>query len=213
MDLAGAAAVLALLSIPASVLIARWQMRTTLAQSEATYRAALEVAEVNHRAALEVLDANHQKALETAEANHQRALELAAASHRGALDVARKQAEAEHLRWITEARTAEYRLFEASLAQFRRVFLADEVVKNELIDAHHEMHRSRYAIRQLGPGEVYDVVERIDLQCGLILVRFAKRTSQIPIERAEWWQRAIAPLRLELGEAVKGMLDRHIASI
>lgn len=88
MDLSGVAAAFALLSIPASVLIARWQMRTALAQSEANHRAAMEVAEANHRAALEIVDANHQKANEAAEANHRRALELAVEGHRSAIEVA-----------------------------------------------------------------------------------------------------------------------------
>lgn len=66
MDLSGVAAALALLSIPVSVLIARWQMRTALAQSEANHRAAMQLAKANHRAALEVVDANHQKAKEAA---------------------------------------------------------------------------------------------------------------------------------------------------
>jgi hypothetical protein len=55
MDLSGIAAILALASIPVSVLIARWQMRAMLAQSEANHRAALEAAEANHRSALELL--------------------------------------------------------------------------------------------------------------------------------------------------------------
>jgi hypothetical protein len=54
MSLAGIAAVLALAGIPVSVLVAHWQMRTTLAQAEASHRTALAAAEANHRSALEV---------------------------------------------------------------------------------------------------------------------------------------------------------------
>ncbi|MFC8222398.1 hypothetical protein ACFUTY_30055 [Streptomyces sp. NPDC057362] len=54
MSLTGIAAVLALAGIPVSVLVARWQMRTTLAQAEASHRTALEAAKASHRSALEV---------------------------------------------------------------------------------------------------------------------------------------------------------------
>ncbi len=40
---------------------------------------------------------------------HRIALEAAEASHRNALEVARRQGEAERVRWLTEARRAEYR--------------------------------------------------------------------------------------------------------
>jgi len=43
MSLTGIAAVLALAGIPVSVLVARWQMRTALAQAEASHRSTLEV--------------------------------------------------------------------------------------------------------------------------------------------------------------------------
>ncbi|MGW1254474.1 hypothetical protein ACWD5Q_04625 [Streptomyces sp. NPDC002513] len=55
MSLTGIAAVLALAGIPVSVLVARWQMRTALAQAEASHRTALEAAEASHRSTLEVM--------------------------------------------------------------------------------------------------------------------------------------------------------------
>ncbi|WP_329125081.1 hypothetical protein [Streptomyces sp. NBC_01353] len=204
MDLSGVAAVLALLSIPVTVLVSRWQMRTTLVQSEANYRAALEVAEANHRAALEVADASHQHALETAEANHQKALELAAAGHRSALEVARRQAEAEHLRWIAEARTAEYRLLENTLTQFRRLALANEVDRNALSDIDHELHQICYSIQQLGTDEVYRVATHIH---GAFRAFSAFHVSDTHSERETWWRGSITPLRAKLSEAVKRVLD------
>jgi hypothetical protein len=56
MNPSGVAAILALGSIPVSVLLARWQMRTALRQAEASHRSALEVAEANHRSASEVAE-------------------------------------------------------------------------------------------------------------------------------------------------------------
>lgn len=200
MDLSGVAAILALLSIPTSVLIARWQMRTALAQSEANYRTALGVAEANHRAALEVVDANHQKAMEAAEASHQRALELAAESHRSAMDVAGQQGAAEHRRWMVEARSAEYRNFENSLAEFRRAFLTHHADSDHLVDVLAELHRSRYYIGHLGPDEVVSIVERIDLLCQTLAMHVELG------ERAEWWRSRIRPLRTNLSEAVKRAL-------
>jgi len=197
MDLSGIAAVLALLSIPTSVLLARWQMRTALAQSEANSRAALEVAEANHRAALEIVDANHQKAMDTAEANHQRALELAAEGHRSAMEVARQQGDTEHRRWMAEIRSTEYRNFENTLAEFRRAFLSHQAGTDHVMDVLAELHRSRYYIGHLGPDEVISIVERIDLMCQTVAPHVELN------ERAEWWRTRIRPLRTELSEAVK----------
>ncbi|MEV6699268.1 hypothetical protein AB0M68_19150 [Streptomyces sp. NPDC051453] len=200
MDLAGVAAVLALLSIPTSVLLARWQMRTALAQSEANHRTALEVAEVNHRAALGAIDANHEKAMETAEANHQRALELATESHRSAMEVARQQGDTEYRRWMAEIRSAEYRNFENTLAEFRRAFLSHQAGSDHFMDVLAELHRSRYYIGHLGPDDVISIVERIDLVCQTLATHVELS------ERAEWWSTRIRPLRTELSEAVKRAL-------
>lgn len=200
MDLSGVAAAFALLSIPASVLIARWQMRTALAQSEANHRAAMEVAEANHRAALEIVDANHQKANEAAEANHRRALELALEGHRSAIEVANQQGNAEHRRWMVETRSAEYRNFENTLAEFRRAFLAHQAGSEHLVDVLAELHRSRYYIGHLGSDDVISIVERIDLLCQTLAVHVE------PGERAEWWRTRVRPLRAELSEAVKRSL-------
>ncbi|WP_415953799.1 hypothetical protein [Streptomyces sp. KLOTTS4A1] len=200
MDLSGVAAVIALLSIPTSVLIARWQMRTALAQSEANHRAAMEVAAANHRAALAVVDANHRKAGEAAEASHARALELAAEAHRSASEMAQQQRNSEHRRWMTESRSAEYRNFENTLAEFRRTFLAHQSDSEDLVDVLAELHRSRYYIGHLGSDEVISLVERIDLLCQSLAVHVE------PGERAEWWRTRIRPLRAELSEAVKRSL-------
>ncbi|MFE5534700.1 hypothetical protein [Streptomyces sp. NPDC056492] len=200
MDLSGVAAALALLSIPASVLIARWQMGTALAQSEASHRAAMQVAEANHRASLELIDANHRKASEAAEANHRRALEIAAESHRSAIEVVGQQENAEHRRWMVESRGAEYRNFENTLAEFRRAFLTRQTGSEHLVDVLAELHRSRYYIGHLGPDEVISIVERIDLMCQTLAAHVE------PAERGEWWGTRIRPLRAELSEAVKRSL-------
>ncbi|MFE7357745.1 hypothetical protein ACFU8Q_32580 [Streptomyces sp. NPDC057543] len=51
------AALLALTSIPVSVLVARWQARTALAQVEATSRSAIAQAEATYRAAVDAVEA------------------------------------------------------------------------------------------------------------------------------------------------------------
>ncbi|MFD9602978.1 hypothetical protein, partial [Streptomyces sp. NPDC059970] len=97
-------------------------------------------------------------------------------------------------------RSAEYRNFENTLAEFRRAFLARQAGSEHLVDVLAELHRSRYYIGHLGSDEVISIVERIDLLCQTLAVHVE------PVERAEWWRTRIRPLRTELSEAVKRSL-------
>ncbi|MFF0084600.1 hypothetical protein ACFYR1_33530 [Streptomyces canus] len=193
MNLSGVAAILALVSIPVSVLLARWQMRTALRQAEASHRSALEVAEANHRSALEVVEANHRRALEAADADHARAMELA-----------RNQAESERFRWLTDKRHAEYRLFQNSLAQFRRVFLAPELVVQDVRDAFNDLHSLEKMIDSVGPEEVSERAHRIVGRCARLNLGVHREPS-LAFREVYWSE--IRPLRDELNEAVREVLN------
>ncbi|BCM71053.1 hypothetical protein ACWDUC_21215 [Streptomyces tricolor] len=185
MDLSGIAAVLALLGIPVSVLIARWQMRAGLAQAEANYRASLEAAEAGHRAALEVAEANH----------------------RSALALARHQVERERVRWLADAQRAAYTIFQNSLAQFRRCLLASDVDIDELHNAFSELHNAPSIVRQVGPDEVSRIAFSIMRVCQLIEIRVRNESRNgSPLsyeERAEIWRTQVATYRDELDEAIQ----------
>ncbi|WP_217215656.1 hypothetical protein [Streptomyces sp. AC550_RSS872] len=185
MDLSGVAAVLALLGIPVSVLIARWQMRATLAQAEANYRASLEVAQANHRAAVEVAEANH----------------------RSALAQARNQVEMERVRWLADAQRAAYVIFQNSVTQFRRCLLADEVDTAELHSAFNELHRAPSLVSQVGPDEVSQIAFAIMRACQRIEMRIRSGSGILLNtsyeERVEMWRTEVAPYRDELDEAIK----------
>lgn len=181
MDLSGAAAILALLGIPVSVLIARWQTRTALRQTEEANRTALGIAEANYRNAVEVAEANH----------------------RSALEVMREQADAERKQWLRDTRRAEYRLFQNAVARFRRSYLAQEIDNEELRDAVIGLHESTYAIKEVGPDEVYVVVRTIKDRCSIAQMRLR---SNSPDARAEWWRRNIRPYRTDLSEVMNRAL-------
>lgn len=118
MDLTGIAALVALAGIPVSVLVAHWQKRTALQQTQALNRAARETAEAAHRAALAQAEAGHRAAREAAleqaaaahqaalaqlEAAHQAALAQAAAAHQAALELQAAQAAAAHRSAMAQA--------------------------------------------------------------------------------------------------------------
>ncbi|MFE0804277.1 hypothetical protein [Streptomyces sp. NPDC058812] len=192
MDPTDVIAAVALTSIPVGVLMARWQMRTALAQSEASHRAALAVAQANHQTALAAAEANHRTALEAAEANH-----------RSALETARNQVIAERARWIAEARRAEYKLFQSSLAQFRRALIADELEFKDLKEALNELHEAHHALRMVGPAAVSGVAQTILYGHCLHITNHVDRSPGLAQqERAEMWRTRLSPLRTELDEAI-----------
>ncbi|WP_217546424.1 hypothetical protein [Streptomyces sp. GbtcB6] len=185
MDLSGVAAILALLGIPASVLIARWQMRSTLRQAEEASRAALVIAESNYRNALEVAEANH----------------------RNALEVVREQADVERERWLLEARSTQYRLFQGAVARCRRSYLAQEIDREEWGDALHELHEALYAIGQVGPEEVYGIAIRLKGMCGTMADMRLSLDPDSPDSRARYWEDAVRPYRVELNQAISRALN------
>ncbi|OYP19189.1 hypothetical protein CFC35_35790 [Streptomyces sp. FBKL.4005] len=166
------------------MLLGRWQMRTALRQAEAS----------------------HQTALEVADANYRIALEAAEASHRNALEVARRQAEAERVRWLTEARRAEYRLLENSLAQFRRTLMVPEPIAEDVQSAFDEVHESVNLIEAVGPEEVCRIAVRILGKCRMptLDITFGRFPS---LEDREHWWAQIRTLRHDFHDAVKGVLE------
>ncbi|MFB6842120.1 hypothetical protein [Streptomyces sp. NPDC056361] len=179
------AAILALLGIPASVLIARWQMRSTLRQTEEASRAALVIAELNYRNALEVAEANH----------------------RSALEVMRGQADVERERWLLEARSAQYRLFQGAVARCRRSYLAQEIDVEEWEDALDEIHEALYAIGEVGPEELYGIAARLKRMCGTMADMRLALDSNSQASRARYWEDVVRPHRVELNQAISSALN------
>ena len=186
MSLTGIAAILALLGIPVSVLVARWQMRTALAQAEAGHRTALAQAEANHRAAMEVAEASHRNALEVTEANC-----------RNALAVAREPVKAERDRWMFEARRAEYRYFQVAVDQLRRALL-NGVDRGDLWDLYYEVHDSIHRVAEVGPEEVTDAARVLLDHCYNMPWAWPASAEQ----RRDRWETTVSPLRMELDEAI-----------
>lgn len=184
MDATGVAAILALAGIPVSVLLGRWQMHTALRQVEASHRTALEVAAANHR----------------------NVLEAAEAGHRNAMELVRKQEEAERARWLAEARRAEYRLLQNSLAQFRRTLLAPDPIVEDVLSAFDEVHESVHSIEAVGPEEIYHLAVRILVACRVPAVTFQLGRSPSLEDRERWWNQ-IRSLRHDFHDAVKGVLE------
>lgn len=213
MDMSGLAAVLALLGIPISVILARWQMRTALRQTEAAHRTALDVAEAARQSAVAAAKANHRSALELADVNQRRALEAAEANHRRALELARNQAEADRIRWLTEARRAEYRLFQNSLAQFRRALLARDLVVSEVEDAFNELHHAKLAIHSVGPEEVQFIASHVTATCWLMTFRRLRRAASPTLEDREAWWSQVRPHLAELNDVVKGASNSNFWSV
>ncbi|MFI1417133.1 hypothetical protein ACH4VX_03925 [Streptomyces sp. NPDC020731] len=180
MSLTGVAAVLALLGIPVSVLVARWQMRTVLAQAEASHQTALAVAEANYRSALEVAEAGHRTALE----------------------VARNGVKAERDLWMLEARRAEYRYFQIALDQLRRAVMSDPC--GDLWGVYHDVHDSSHRVAEIGPDEVDDAARAIRHRCYPIPISWAGAPRE---QRARAWETQITPLRLEFDEAVRQVIS------
>lgn len=204
MDTSEITAVLALLAIPVSILLARWQMRTIQRQTEASHRAALEVAETARQSTLAAAEANHRSAMELAEANHRRVLEAAEAQHMRDLELARNQAEIERVRWLTEARRADYRLFQTALSQFGRALLTRDLVVAQVTDAFDALHQAELVIQSMGPEEVYLIAREISVRCRSIDMRVGR--PHAPEERLDWWSE-VRPFRDELHDAVKRILE------
>lgn len=207
MDISGLAALLALAGIPVSVLVARWQMRTALRQAEASHRTALEVAEAARQSAVTAAEASHRSALELAEASHRRALEAAEVHHHRALELVHQQAEADRVRWLTEARRAEYMLLQNALAQFRRALFARHLSFGDVQDAFIEVHQAELVIQSVGPEEVFRIAQQISMQCRAIAMMRIPREGSPPWEVRETWWSEVRPFRDELLEAVSRVLD------
>ncbi|WP_406505438.1 hypothetical protein [Streptomyces sp. NBC_01602] len=188
MNLSGIAALLALAGIPVTALIARWQMRTALAQAEANHRSALELAEANHRSALELAEANHRSALELAEANHRSALELA-----------RNELDSERIRWLSEARRTRYAAYWDTLTRFRNLLLTDPVDQSAVAEAAMALHDQYGAVLQVGPAEVTHVVSAIRQQGA----RWSVRIPRTHHAAQELWEVEFSPLRAELSAAIR----------
>ncbi|MET7721090.1 hypothetical protein [Streptomyces mirabilis] len=184
MNLSGIAALLALVGIPASVLIARWQMRTTLKQAELAHRTALEAAEASRRSTLELAEANH----------------------RNALEAARDNVEAERMRWEVEARRAAYSLFQSTLSRFRRALFSANFDSDEVRRAFDEMHDGIHEVDEVGPREVAAIAGTIFGRCRGLLMEVSFHRLPSLEERIEAWQTEVKPLRTELDEAIQGVI-------
>ncbi|MFG3283222.1 hypothetical protein [Streptomyces sp. NPDC048111] len=184
MDATGVAAILALTGIPVSVLVSRWQLRAALRQAEVSHLAALQLAAENHRNALEAVEVNH----------------------RNALALARRQAEAERIRWLTEARRSEYRLFESALAQYRRALMAPEPLAEDVIAAFDEVHHSVNHIHAVGPEEVSRSASSILGECRQPAIDYQMGRAPDAERREECWAR-IRTLRRDFHDEAKTVLE------
>ncbi|GAA2694310.1 hypothetical protein [Streptomyces lunalinharesii] len=191
MDLSGIAALCALAGIPVTVVVARWQTRTALEQTEANHRAALAQAEASHRAALEVAEASHRSAMAVAEASHRHALEL---TH--------KQADAERAQLLWAAKQAAYSEYQGALARLRHALLEEVPDRVEIVAAGEAIHAGFHGISMLAGDDVKNAVIQIRVAC-TPLWGFPRS----PQANAELWEQRVAPLRIELDDAIRRDLE------
>ncbi|MFJ9106349.1 hypothetical protein [Streptomyces sp. LUP47B] len=144
--------------------------------------------------------------LTQAESSHRAALEAAQLTQQGALEAVRVQSERERHRWLTEARRTSYRLFQHSLAEFRRALMADEVDVVRLGEAYYGVHDTGHEIAEVGPNSITGLTSTLTTECELLRHDIALGHLASRQEREDLWNGLIAPLRKDLDEAIYDVL-------
>ncbi|WP_436995780.1 hypothetical protein [Streptomyces sp. enrichment culture] len=178
MDLSAIAALLALASIPATLVVARWQKRTALDQAAAAHNTAMHVAEAAHRSALAA-----------AEKAHDHALELLA-----------RQSRLEADQWVRDKRHAAYTRYQNALSQVRAAGAAEPRDMDEINKALRELHVSYHEARMVANRRVADHIYRTDDRARNLLRH--RRTGTVADFTREW-SLFVAPQRAQLDEAIR----------
>ncbi|MCX4429517.1 hypothetical protein [Streptomyces mirabilis] len=206
MDLSGIAALCALAGIPVTVLLARWQKRTALNQSEASHQTAMAQAEAGHRTAMAQAEAGHRAALEVAEVSHRNALEAAERAHRHALELAQQQERSQRDRWRRESLYATYENYQSALDRFR-LMLADESAF--LFEGWQVIHHVEHRFPMIGAGsEASSIASELTRRCEAIAMRHSMSVQ----ERHNRWRTHVRPLRADFDAAVARELGHEPAS-
>ncbi|MGA5069108.1 hypothetical protein ACPB9E_35995 [Streptomyces exfoliatus] len=178
MDLSAIAALLALASIPATLVVARWQKRTALDQAAAAHRTAMQVAEASHRSALAA-----------AEQAHHHALELLS-----------RQSKLEADQWVRDKRHAAYTRYQNALSQARTAGATEPRDVDEIHKALRELHVSYHEARMVANRRVSDHIYRTDDRARNLLLQ--RRTGTVANFIREW-SLFVAPQRAQLDEAIR----------
>ncbi|WP_225840548.1 hypothetical protein [Streptomyces sp. NK08204] len=185
MDLAGVAAVVGLMGIPVTVVIARWQLRSALDQAQLAYRAAIEAAEAAHRTALQ----------------------QAEAAHRTALEVAHAQIKADHDKWLEEAQRTSFHAFQSAVGRFRRK-LEEGANRRELLNTASDLHDLQYELSLVCPEELSRLARNLYSACRFeVLHRIDDYTTHA--ERVALYDTMIKPLRVEITEFARAHFERR----
>ncbi|MET9035673.1 hypothetical protein [Streptomyces mirabilis] len=203
MDLSGIAALCALAGIPVTVLLAQWQKRTALRQSEASHQTAMAQAEASHRTAMAQAEASHRTALEVAEASHRNALEAAERAHQHALELAHQQEQARLERLRSQKRYTVYAHFQSALDQFRLILFNDPT---DLFTGWQQVHQAGHRLSMSGTGlETNRIAADLVSECTSMEYMDTQGTSTQELQ--DRWRARVSPLRTAFDAAVRREYD------
>ncbi|MFC8660827.1 hypothetical protein [Streptomyces sp. NPDC057199] len=102
-----------------------------------------------------------------------------------------------------QARIATYRIFQASLNQFRRTLIANEVDLQELFEMDQDVHDGTGPVLEMGPPDVARLVHQLGEACGKVTQEVRGGLHGTREARQEAWRTTVQPLRIELNQAIR----------